>query len=62
MSKTTRLRTPRTVKGTPEMTVLLEKIPRQLVEDAKAKCRETTPPIALKWKIVELLKAWTYAA
>lgn len=50
----------RSVKGTEDTTVLLEKIPRQLVDDAKAKCKTEQPPSALKWKIVELLGAWVY--
>ena len=50
----------RKVKGTAEISVLLEKIPRQLIEDAKAKCRSDQPPTSLRWRLLELLKAWTY--
>lgn len=45
-----------------EMTLNLEKIPRQLVEDAKAKCKQQEPPRPLRWQIIELLKQWTYHA
>lgn len=50
----------RQVKGTAETTILLEKLPRQLIDDAKAKCKAEMPPMALKWKIVQLLKGWVY--
>lgn len=46
----------RAVRGTDSITVLLERIPRRLIEEAKAKCRSQVPPMALKWKIVELLQ------
>ncbi len=48
----------RAFKGTDEMTVLLERVPRRLIEQAKAKCRQQDPPVSLKWQILELLKGW----
>ena len=39
-----------------EMTLNLEKIPRELVEAAKAKCKAEEPPVSLRWKVIQLLK------
>ena len=39
--------------------LLLENVPRDLFDRALEKCRRQEPPIALKWKIVELVRAWT---
>lgn len=50
----------RRVKDTDQMTYLLEKAPRQLIEDARAKCKRQDPPESLKARILALLKEWTY--
>lgn len=52
----------RRVKGTKDISVLLEKVPRRLIEDARAKCKAESPSITLKGKILNLLTGWTYSA
>lgn len=49
----------RRVRGTPMKTYLWEQVPRQLLDDAKAKARseETT----IKAVLLRLLRDWTYA-
>ncbi len=39
-------------------TVILQDVPRDLFDRALAKGRKQEPPIALKWKIIELVRAW----
>lgn len=40
----------------------LRGMPRALMNRALVKCRRQIPPVALKWKIVELLTAWVESA
>jgi hypothetical protein len=37
-----------------------EGVPRKLLDDARAKLKKESPPGTLKWKLIELLTAWTY--
>jgi hypothetical protein len=39
-------------------TIILEGVPRDLFDRALAKGRAQEPPIPLKWKIIELVRAW----
>lgn len=55
-----RPRPSRKVKGSTLTTYNWAQVPRQLLEDAQAKCRAQEPPISLKWQLIKLLKAWTY--
>ena len=48
----------RKVKGTHLVTYNWSLIPRKLLRDAQAKCRAEQPPIALKWKLIELVTFW----
>jgi len=45
-------------KGTALQNYTLEGAPRELLEEARAKARTEEPPISLKWKIIELLRAY----
>ena len=51
----------RRVKNTEEMSYMLEKAPRRLLEDARKKCQTQDPPESLKYRILKLLQKWTYA-
>ena len=53
--------TDRKTKGTELQTYMWEKVPRRLLQRAFEKCRAQTPPISLKWKLIELLKTWVEA-
>jgi hypothetical protein len=53
-------RKPRTVTGTDQTSYMLERVPRRLLEDAKAKALALTPPLTLKALLVGLLTYWTY--
>lgn len=50
----------RKVKNSPLTTYTWTQVPRQLVQDAIAKCRAESPPISLKWKLIQLLREWVY--
>jgi len=50
--------TDRRTKGTDLQTYMWEKVPRRLLQRAMEKCRAQTPPISLKWKLIELLTKW----
>jgi hypothetical protein len=52
--------TDRKVKDTALTSYAWQRVPRQLLQDAQAKCRAERPPISLKWKLIELLEQWTY--
>jgi hypothetical protein len=51
----------RRVRGTALKTYMWERVPRQLLDDARAKCKRQDPPVFLKFKLIELLREWTYA-
>lgn len=51
----------RRVRGTALKSYLWERVPRQLLDDARAKCKRQDPPVFLKFKLIELLREWTYA-
>jgi hypothetical protein len=50
----------RRVRGTALKTYMWERVPRQLLDDARAKCKRQDPPVFLKFKLIELLREWTY--
>lgn len=51
----------RAVKDSPLTTYLWERVPRQLLLDARAKCRRTIPRTSLKHRLIALLREWTYS-
>jgi len=48
----------RAVKGSDLMTYNLVKVPRKLLEDARAKCEREIPRLTLTSQIVKLLMEW----
>ncbi len=46
------------MKDPNKKSILLDRLPRDLFDRALKKCRDQEPPIALKWKIVELVRRW----
>lgn len=48
------------LKGTDYSTYMWEKVPRQLIADAKAKAKTLEPPMPLKWVLLTLLREWVY--
>jgi len=46
------------MKDPTRKSILLDRLPRDLFDRALAKAKAQEPPIALKWKIVELVRRW----
>jgi hypothetical protein len=48
-------------KATEFTSYLWDKVPRDLIQRAIEKGKQQTPPISLKWKLIELLRNWVEA-